>query len=133
MKTKKVDNKGCLEGTLGVWGWMGAGNQLTLGVRRICGGGWFLSCIERTLRQSAVKLVTDNTYTMHGIIRTFINYVLSAIRFSIVHVWLPQVIDDMVFTPIMDWLGTDHHVVNGELPDDNTTEIEAINEGGGGV
>ena len=65
---------------------------------------------------------------MHGIFHTIIKYVLSAIRFSIVHVWLPQVIDDMIFTPIMDWLQTD--VVNGELPDVNT---EAINEGGGGA
>ena len=64
MKTKKVDNKGCLEGTLGVWGWMGAGNQLTLGLWRnqthMWGGGWFLSCIERTLGQSTEKLYTDN-------------------------------------------------------------------------
>ena len=99
------------------------------------GGGWFLSCIERTLGQSTEKLYTDNklqavSYTMHGIIRTIMHYVLSATRFFILHVWLPQVIDDMIFTPIMDWLETDHHVVNGELPDDNNTEII---EGGGGA
>ena len=97
-------------------------------------GGGFLSCIERTLRQSAVKLYTDNklqavSYTMHGIIRTIMHYVLSVTRFFILHVWLPQVIDDMIFTPIMDWL----HFVTEELPDDNTTSMEAVNEGGGGA
>ena len=63
MKTKKLDNKGCLEGTLGVWGWIGAVNQLTLGLWRnqthMWGGGWFLCCIERTLRQSTEKLYSD--------------------------------------------------------------------------
>ena len=63
---------------------------------------------------------------MHGIIKTIMHYVMSATRTLVLHVWLPQVIDDMIFTPIMDWL----HVVNEELPDVNT---EAINEGGGGA
>ena len=66
---------------------------------------------------------------MHAIIKTVIHYVMSATRTLVLHVWLPAVIDEMIFTPIMDFL----HFVNEEPPDDNTTSMEAENEGGGGA
>ena len=66
---------------------------------------------------------------MHAIMKTVIQYVVSATRTLVLHVWLPAVIDEMIFTPIMDFL----HFVNEEPPDDNTTSMEAENEGEGGA
>ena len=66
---------------------------------------------------------------MHAIIKSVIQYVMSATRTLVLHVWLPAVIDEIIFTPILDFL----NFVNEELPDDNTTSMEAENEGGGGA
>ena len=66
---------------------------------------------------------------MNAIIKSVIQYVMSATRTLVLHVWLPAVIDEIIFTPILDFL----HFVNEELPDDNTTSMEAENEGGGGA
>ena len=66
---------------------------------------------------------------MNAIIKSVIQYVMSATRTLVLHVWLPAVIDEIIFTPILDFL----NFVNEELPDDNTTSMEAENEGGGGA
>ena len=66
---------------------------------------------------------------MHAIIKSVIQYVMSATRTLVLHVWLPAVFDEIIFTPLLDFL----NFVNEELPpDDNITSMEADNEGGGG-
>ena len=67
---------------------------------------------------------------MNAIIKSVIQYVMAATRTLVVHVWLPAVFDEIIFTPLLDFL----NFVNEELPpDDNTTSMEAENEGGGGA
>ena len=66
---------------------------------------------------------------MNAIIKSVIQYVMSATRTLVLHVWLPAVFDEIIFTPLLDFL----NFVNEELPpDDNITSMEADNEGGGG-
>ena len=66
---------------------------------------------------------------MNAIIKSVIQYVMSATRTLVLHVWLPAVFDEIIYTPLLDCL----NFVNEELPpDDNITSMEADNEGGGG-
>ena len=66
---------------------------------------------------------------MNAFIKSVIQYVMAATRTLVVHVWLPAVFDEIIYTPLLDFL----NFVNEELPpDDNITSMEADNEGGGG-